>query len=403
MKKVYLKPGKERSVLRMHPWVFSGALEPPTEEIAPGEIVAVQASNGETVGCGWWSTMSQIRVRMVSFLPNHEVNEDYFGLLTMKAVSKRTLSGLLPLFGGPVACRLINAENDDLPGVVADYYAGWVVCQFTTAGAERHKDIIAQALMTALPGCNGVAERRDADARKREQLPCEEGIFPLAGETPPDELEITENGIRFAVDILKGHKTGFYLDQRDAREAVAAYANGKKDVLNCFSYSGGFGIYAAIAGAKKVTQVDSSADAIAMAQKNASLNAGKIKGEIEYETADVFKYLRLCRDKGRVFDMIVLDPPKFADGKSQLMKAARGYKDINLLAMKLLAPGGVLATFSCSGAVSSEFFDQLLAEAAADARRRFQILARTGQPKDHPVALSFPEGRYLKGVILQTM
>ena len=223
----------------------------------------------------------------------------------------------------------------------------------------------------------------------------------LAGAEPPELIEIFEGEVKFLVDVRKGHKTGFYLDQREARRLVGSLANGA-DVLNCFAYTGGFGLFARAAGAAAVTQVDVSAEALALAKKNEAL--GHFCGtQMEYVEADVFQYLRTCRDRGRTFDLIVLDPPKFAEFKSQVMRAARGYKDINLLAMKLLKPGGTLATFSCSGAMTGELFDKILAEAATDARRDFQLVARTRQGADHPVALSFPEGHYLKGVVLRAL
>ena len=400
MEKVLLRHGRERSVLRRHPWIFSGALERPDREITAGETVEVVDISGGTLGLGWWSTESQIRVRMFSFSPlkSGESAEDVIAAHVRAAISRRIESGFLKDAKG--AARLINAENDFLPGTVVDMYGSWAVCQFTTAGADANKALIAKTILEAAPGCLGVAERRDTDARRREKLSGEPRFAVLAGATAPDEIVIEEAQAKFIVDVRNGHKTGFYLDQRNARTAVAEFAN-RRDVLNTFSYTGGFGIYAALAGAKSVVQVDSSAEALALAQKNASLNGFTQDGVISYEEADVFKYLRKCRDAAKSFDLIVLDPPKFADSKSQLMKAARGYKDINLLAMKLLSPGGILASFSCSGAITDAFFEQILSEAAADARRDFQIIARTGHPLDHPVALSFPEGRYLKGVIMR--
>jgi len=394
METVSLKNGRERSLLRHHPWIYSGALEPFQHEIQAGETVRVADVHGETLGYGSFSTASQIRVRMLSFNPEEVPCEDFISRRVAGAVELRKKDGAL--FSS--CCRLVNAENDGLPGMVADFYASWVVCQFTTAGAEHWKEAFAKAMMEHVPGCLGVSSRRDADARMREHLTVAPGLEILAGAEPPPEITVEENGLKFAIDPRKGHKTGFYIDQREAREAVGRFARGRR-VLNCFSYTGGFGIYAAANGAISVEQVDASADALELARRNAELNA--LGTPMEYSCRDVFQYLRKLRDMGRTFDMIVLDPPKFAEGKSQIMKAARGYKDINLLAMKLLSPGGILATFSCSGAVSPEFFDQILAEAAADARRDFRIIARTGHCIDHPVALSFPEGRYLKGVILK--
>jgi 23S rRNA (cytosine1962-C5)-methyltransferase len=283
---------------------------------------------------------------------------------------------------------------------VADYYAGFVVCQFTSAGADANKEEIASALMTFAPFCRGVSERSDVPDREREGLPAEECRFKvLLGEEPPELIEIAEGPCKFLVDVRNGHKTGFYLDQRDARAVVGSLANGAR-VLNCFSYTGGFGLFARIAGAESVTQVDVSRSALELAKKNEKLV--HICGTpMEYVEADVFEYLRKCRDSNEMFDMIILDPPKFAASKSHVLKAARGYKDINLLAMKLLKPNGILASFSCSGAITQELFSKILFDASTDAGRSFQIIAATRQGMDHPVALSFPEGHYLKGAVLR--
>ena len=406
MKRAVLRPKRDFSVRKRHPWIFSGALSEPVEGVAVGETVEVADADGELLGYGSYSPASQIRVRMLSFDPKAVPDAKFVEGLVASAVGRRA-----DFFANAYtnAVRLVNAESDGLPGVVADYYAGWVVCQFTSAGAEFWKREIAAALMKFAPFCRGVGERLDVDVRAKEGLQtaidCNRqpstAFAVLEGEEPPELIEISEGNVKFLVDVRKGHKTGFYLDQRDARAAVGALANGM-DVLNCFSYTGGFGLFARAAGAVSVTQVDISKDALELAKKNEALT--HLCGtKMEYVEADVFQYLRKCRDAGRKFDMIVLDPPKFASVKSQVMKAARGYKDINLLAMKLLKPNGILATFSCSGAMTEELFDKVLAEAAQDAGRDFQVIARTRQGADHPVALSFPEGLYLKGVILRSL
>ena len=374
--------------MKGHPWVFSGAVE--SGEAAAGELVEVCDSKGEKIALGWYSPASQIRVRIVPDAPIAD--------LVANAVSRR---GDFFVNCYTNAVRLVNAESDLLPGVVADYYAGHVVCQFTSAGADARKAEIADALMKFAPGCVGVSERLDADSREKEGLPVEQTLKIICGEEPPEFVEITEGQVKFLVDVRRGHKTGFYLDQRDARAAVGALANGA-DVLNCFCYSGGFGLFARACGAASVTQVDISGDALALAKKNEALQH-YCGTKMEYVEADVFQFLRKCRDAGRKFDFIVLDPPKFAATKGQLMKAARGYKDINLLAMKLLKPYGTLASFSCSGAMDAAFFDTVLAEAAEDAHRKFQVVARTRAGADHPVLLSFPEGAYLKGVVLRSI
>jgi len=396
MKKVVLRTGRERSVMRRHPWVFSGALEEVVDEIASGETVAVVGADGTTLGYGSYSPKSQIRVRMLSFGAKEVPDAAFIEGRVALAVDRR--AAFFASGSTTNACRLINAESDGLPGVVADWYDGHVVCQMTSAGAEHWKATVAKALMSGVAGAKSVSARTDIDVRRKEGLPCGEALEVLAGAEPPELIEVAEGPIRCFVDVRKGHKTGFYLDQRDARTAVGALAK-DRTVLNCFSYTGGFGLAAAAGGATHVTQVDVSQDALALARKNAELTG--VADRVEEVEADVFQYLRSCRDAGKSFDLIVLDPPKFASVKSQVMKAARGYKDINLLAMKLLNPNGILATFSCSGAMTAELFDQVLAEAATDAGRGFQMIARTRQGADHPVSLAFPEGAYLKGVILR--
>ena len=400
MKRLTLKAKRDFSIRRRHPWIFSGAVADIDGEAAVGETVAVCDAQGRTLGYGSYSPASQIRVRMLSFDPKAVPDAAFVEGLVVCAVARRRdfLAS-----GRTNAVRLVNAESDGLPGVVADSYDGWTVCQFTSAGAEFWKGVVAAALMKSVPGCKGVAERTDVDVRAKEGLPTGESLGVLAGAEPPELVEIFEDAIRYYVDVRRGHKTGFYLDQREARKAVGALAQGR-DVLNCFSYTGGFGLAAAAGGAAHVTQVDISHDALELAKRNAGLTfAGRSTPSLDHVEADVFKFLRTCRDEGRTFDLVVLYPPKFAESKAQVMKAARGYKDINLLAMKLLRPGGTLATFSCSGAMTQDLFDKVLAEAAQDAGRDFQVIARTRQGSDHPVLLNFPEGLYLKGVILRSL
>ena len=402
MKDVILQKGRERSVVRRHPWIFSGAiqggglaagLDLPRREGTSGtlgEVVSVKSAKGETLGYGWLSPASQIRVRMLSFDAKTVPDAAFLQARLTQAIAARQYD-----FAGTAARRLVNAENDGFPGVVADAYAGFVVLQLTSAFGAANRELIVAALMAA--GAKGVSERSDVEVRAKEGLPV--GAFEhLAGVEPPETIAIEENGVKFLIDVRKGHKTGNYLDQREARWLVGEYAKG--EVLNCFSYTGGFGLYAAKGGATSVLQVDVSAEALRRAEENRVLN-GIADGVIATQEADVFKFLRTCRDAGRKFDTIVLDPPKFAESKAQVMKAARGYKDINLLAMKLLRPGGILATFSCSSAMTSDLFDKVVAEAAADAKRDFQILARTLQADDHPVSVHFPEGQYLKGLVLR--
>lgn len=397
MKTIVLKPKRDASVRKRHPWIFSGAIDETRSAAANvGEVVSVVDASGTCLGYGAFSPASQIRVRLFSFDARQVLDEAYVRELVRLSVARR---GKFFSTHYTNAVRVINAESDGLPGVVADSYAGYIICQFTSAGAEAFKSVIVEALRETVPDFRAVAERNDLKDRLKEGLPIEPTFRVLAGEEPPADIEIFEGPCRFMVDVRQGHKTGFYLDQRDARRLVGSFAAGG-EVLNCFSYTGGFGLFARAAGATQVTQVDISGDALARARLNESLmpNAST---EMTYVEADVFKYLRSCRDAARQFDLIVLDPPKFAATKGQIMKAARGYKDINLLAMKLLKPNGYLATFSCSGAMVSDLFDKVIAEAALDAGCDFQIVARTRAGQDHPVSLSFPEGDYLKGLILQ--
>ncbi|MDO5318033.1 MAG: class I SAM-dependent methyltransferase [bacterium] len=408
MPKVILNFKRDYSTIHHHPWIFSGAIKEVVGEPRMGETVEVVNARGDCLGYGSYSPFSQIRVRMLSFAKGEVPDADLIAKRVADAVARRAAFWTN---GQTNAVRVVNAESDGLPGVIADFYGGFVVVQLATAGAEFWKAALVDVLMKHVPGCRGVYNRSDVDARTREGLrtkdadghvvenPSEKGL--LAGEEPPELIEIQEGSIRYLVDVRKGHKTGFYLDQRDARTAVGALAK-NADVLNCFSYTGGFGLAACAAGAKSVTHLDVSADALALARRNTELNPSATVSD--FVEADVFKQLRLYRDQGRSFDLIVLDPPKFADTKAGLMRATRGYKDINLLAMKLLRPNGVLATFSCSGAMTTDLFDKVCAEAAFDAKRDFQILSRTRQAAgDHPVGLNFPEGLYLKGLILRAV
>ena len=407
MEKVTLKPKREYTVVHRHPWIFSGAVDRVSGTPSVGETVVVCDSRGAKLGYGSYSPASQIRVRMLSFGDDRAPDAEFVKERVRRAVSRRG-DWLAPMRG----VRLVNGESDGLPGVVCDAYDGWCVVQLASAGAEYWKAAIVEALVAA--GAKGVYNRSDVDSRRREGL---DGGFDgtaasaihvtgsLAGAEPPELIEIHEGRVKYFVDVRVGHKTGFYLDQREARAQVGALA-ADREVLNCFSYTGGFGLAAAVGGAPNIVNVDSSQPALHLARRNfeATLCCSEMYGRpasVSFECADVFKYLRTCRDSRQSFDMIVLDPPKFADTKALLPRAARGYKDLNLLAMKLLRPGGILATFSCSGAVTPEFFDTILREAAFDAGRDFQIIGRTRQAADHPVSLSFPEGLYLKGVLLR--
>lgn len=388
---IILKPQREKSLLRCHPWVFTGAVAQVQGSPQSGETVEVLSSQGELFGRGAYSPHSQIVVRMWSFDPDEEIAPAFF-----RTRLQRGIAGRQALIASEqlTACRLINAESDGLPGLIVDRYDTFLVCQFLAAGAEYWKQEIVSQLQELFP-CTGMYERSDVDVRAKEGLPLCTGL--LAGEMPPEVLQIQEGALHFLVEIQQGHKTGFYLDQRENRQSLAQYAQ-DNDVLNCFAYTGGFGIYALKYGAKSVVNIDTSAAALHLLQRQIALN-DLDETRSEQIEGDVFQCLRQFRDARRQFDVIILDPPKFAESRSQLNSASRGYKDINLLAMKLLRPGGVLFTFSCSGLMAPDLFQKIVADAALDARRDAQILCRLSQAADHPVALNFPEGHYLKGLV----
>lgn len=389
--KVTLKKNRDFSVMRRHPWVFSGAVASVEGNPGPGESVSVVSSDGKVLGVGAYSPESQIRVRMWSFDADAAVDEKFIFDQVAASVGGRSY---FLAEGRTNAFRLINSEADGLPGVIADLYGEWIVCQFTTVGAEHWKSVVTAALKRLVP-CRGVYERSDVDVREREGLLPSTGL--LAGDEPPEQIEIFEDDCRYLVNVREGHKTGFYLDQRDNRAIIKRYAN-NAEVLNAFSYTGGFGIAAVSAGASTVTHVELSAPALAMAEKNTALNTCELKNS-SFIKGDVFEVLRKFRDQARSFDVVVLDPPKFADSKGRLMKAARGYKDINLLGIKLLRPGGILATFSCSGLMTPDLFHKVVSDAAVDAGRDVQVIKRLQQACDHPEGLCFPEGLYLKGLL----
>lgn len=394
MPQLILKKGREKSLLRKHPWIFSGAVKDMKGSPRLGETVDVVAADGRWLALAAWSPESQIVARVWTFERDQPVDAEFFEHRLTDCVRLRTALGDVP----ERACRLVAAESDGLPGVVVDRYGDWLSGQFMSAGAELHKLDIARRLME-ITGCKGFWERSDGDIRTRE------GLMPRAGhlwgDEPPELVEIDENPAKFLVDIRSGHKTGYYLDQRDNRRAVAHLAQGR-DLLNCFSYTGGFGVSAMLGGAARCTHLDVSAPALALARENARIN-GLENASIEYREEDVFQALRTLRGQGRTFDAIVLDPPKFVESRQAVQKACRGYKDINLQALKLLAPGGLLFTFSCSGLMGDDLFQKVVAGAALDSGRDARIVRRFTQAPDHPVALAFPEGHYLKGLLVQAL
>ena len=384
-----LRPGRDKSLRRLHPWIFSGAVAGVRGSPNPGDTIRVVSTTGDALGVAAYSPESQLRARMWSFEPDMVVDDEF---VTRRVVESATRRARLSTISN--SARLIFSEADGLPGVIADRYDDCVVVQFGSAGAERWRQVIADAL-ASLRGVACVYERSDTDSRAREGLEQRSGV--LRGALPEPETVLIERGYRFAVGLAAGQKTGFYLDQRDARAEVAQCAHGRT-VLNAFSYTGAFSVIAAANGATSVTSLDSSGPAHIGAQRNAELNSVDAGEQIE---GDAFSELRKLRDRARSYDLIMLDPPKFAATEAQVDRATRAYKDLNLLAIKLLAPGGRLMTFSCSGGLSADLFQKVVAGAALDARRTVRIVGRLSQSSDHPVPLSFPEAAYLKGLILE--
>ena len=391
MPSVKLKKGRDKSFNRKHPWIFSGAIDSVKDVNKNGETVDIISGDGKLLGYGSYSSHSQISVRVLSFNPDEKINLDFFQKRIKNAAEFRKQ---IITDKTTNAFRVVNAESDSLPGLVVDKYGDYLVCQFLSAGAEFWKKEIVEILVS-LFNPTGIFERSDVEVREKEGLLPSKGV--LFGKEPDELIEIIENGNKFFVDVNLGHKTGFYLDQRDNRKILEQFASGK-EILNCFSYTGGFSVYAVKAGASKVINVDSSAESLVLAEKNFFLN-GIDSSKFENTHDDVFKYLRKLRDTNRQFDVIILDPPKFAESVSQIDKAARGYKDINLLALKLLKKNGLLFTFSCSGHIVPDLFNKIIADAAADAGREVHILKYLTQSPDHTMLTSFPEGLYLKGLI----
>lgn len=397
MNTLTLKPAKDRSLARRHPWIYSNAIARIDGDPAPGATVTVRAADGRFLARASYSPQSQIRARVWTFDESEPVDHAFFKRRVQRAVEHRRT-----LVKDTGATRLVFGEADGLPGLIVDYYVAddgahaQLVCQFMATGVEAWKEAIVQAL-TGATGCPNVYERSDVSIRQKEGLEQTTGV--LAGAAPPETLITNECGVRHHVDVRHGHKTGFYVDQRDNRVLVAQSAAGR-EVLNCFCYTGGFSLAALKGGATHVTSVDSSGDALALARYNVKAN-GFDADKAEWLDADAFKTLRRLYDEGRRFDLIVLDPPKFAPSKETVDRAARAYKDINLSGFKLLRPGGLLFTYSCSGAIDSDLFQKIVAGAAADARVDARILKRLGAGVDHPLLTAFPEGEYLKGLMLQ--
>ncbi|SON48740.1 class I SAM-dependent methyltransferase [Vibrio tapetis] len=386
-----LVKGRDKSLRRKHPWVFSLGIAKIEGEPTLGQTVDILAHNGEWLAKAAYSPNSQISARVWSFKKSDSIDQDFFikriqdALLLRQDIIERD---------GLTGFRLIAAESDGLPGITIDKYQDFLVCQLLSAGAELQKPVLVEALKEVFPECN-VYERSDVAVRKKEGL--EQTVGVLHGDTPPKSVVIEENGVKISVDIVDGHKTGFYLDQRDSRQQAIKYVK-NKEVLNCFSYTGGFGLYALKGDAKRVINVDVSQPALDTAKHNAEINGFDIsKKRAVFLNADVFKLLREYRDQGTKFDVVIMDPPKFVSSKNNLTSGANGYKDINMLAMQILKPGGTLLTYSCSGLMGNDLFQKIIADAALDAGRSVKFIERFEQAADHPVDTAYPEGFYLKG------
>ena len=395
MVEVILKKGKEKAALQRHPWIFSGALDKVKGSPANGEVVRVLAADKEFLAYGYFNEKSRVAVRMLEWDEAKTINRDWYQQKIRTAIASRAH---VLRNGDTNTCRLVFSEADFLPGLIVDRYADFLSLQILSAGIEQAKAEIIDILREELQP-KGIFDKSDATARGHEDLEVANGL--LWGEHPPEFLEVKENGILYHINIAGGQKSGFYCDQRDNRQILAAYTPGKT-VLDCFSYSGGFSLNSLKAGAAHVTSVDSSALALETLQQNIDLN-GFDKSQSTVVQSDVNKQLRALKEEGKKFDVIVLDPPKYSPSRSALDRAARAYKDLNRLGMGLLESGGLLATFSCSGAVDIETFKQIIAWAALDAGKEIQIVKQFSQPEDHPVRISFPEGEYLKGLLLRVL
>ncbi|ARU93558.1 23S rRNA (cytosine(1962)-C(5))-methyltransferase RlmI [Tatumella citrea] len=389
--RLILSRGREKSLLRRHPWVFSGAISRIEGSANSGETVDICDHKGSWLARAAYSPQSQIRARVWSWEQDETIDIAFFEQRLIKA---RQWREWLAKADNLDSYRLITGESDGMPGVTIDKFADYLVVQLLSAGAEYQRPAIVTALQNCFPECS-VYDRSDVSVRKKEGLPLTHGM--ISGQEPPALLPITEHGMKLLVDIREGHKTGYYLDQRDSRYALRRYSQNAR-VLNCFSYTGGFAVSALIGGCREVLSVDTSEAALDVARQNIELNQLPLD-KAKFIRDDVFKLLRRYRDSGEKFDVIVMDPPKFVENKNQLAGACRGYKDINMLAMQLLNPGGILLTFSCSGLMTVDLFQKVIADAALDAGKNVQFVDQLRQAADHPVISSYPEGLYLKGFV----
>lgn len=393
--RLFLAKGREKSLLRRHPWVFSGAVQRVEGKALSGETIDILDSQGKWLARGAYSPESQIRARVWTFQQDEEINIDFFIRRLQQAQSWRDWVAQRDGLDG---YRLIAGESDGLPGITIDRFQNFLVLQLLSAGAEYQRPALLSALQHCYPECS-IYDRSDVAVRKKEGLPLEQG--PVLGDLPPELLPITEHGMKLLVDIQQGHKTGFYLDQRDSRLAARNYSAGRR-VLNCFSYTGAFAVSALMGGCAQVISVDTSQAALDIARQNVELNKLDLN-KAEFVRDDVFQLLRNYRAQGEKFDLIIMDPPKFVENKNQLASACRGYKDINMLALQLLNPGGILLSFSCSGLMPTDLFQKILADAAVDAGRDVQFIEQFRQAADHPVIATYPEGLYLKGFACRVM
>ncbi|MDX7083414.1 MULTISPECIES: 23S rRNA (cytosine(1962)-C(5))-methyltransferase RlmI [Serratia] len=393
--RLFLAKGREKSLLRRHPWVFSGAVQRVEGKAHSGETIDILDSQGKWLARGAYSPESQIRARVWTFQPDEEINIDFFIRRLQQAQSWRDWVAQRDGLDG---YRLIAGESDGLPGITIDRFQNFLVLQLLSAGAEYQRPALLSALQHCYPECS-IYDRSDVAVRKKEGLPLAQG--PVLGDLPPELLPITEHGMKLLVDIQQGHKTGFYLDQRDSRLAARNYSAGRR-VLNCFSYTGAFAVSALMGGCAQVISVDTSQAALDIARQNVELNKLDLN-KAEFVRDDVFQLLRNYRTQGEKFDLIIMDPPKFVENKNQLASACRGYKDINMLALQLLNPGGILLSFSCSGLMPTDLFQKILADAAVDAGRDVQFIEQFRQAADHPVIATYPEGLYLKGFACRVM
>ena len=392
-----LKPGKDKSLRRHHPWIFSGAIAKVDGGPSSGETVKVVSDAGEFLAWAAYSPKSQIRARVWSFNEPDQINAAFFGERIHRAINRR--EGLATRSN---AIRLIHGEADGLPGLICDRFEDTLVVQILSAGTEFHRDTLLAELKDHT-GVEKMYERSDVDSRQLEGLPLRTGVLASPagdGNWFSQPVHVIENGIHYEADVAAGHKTGFYVDQRENRALVKKLAQGR--VLNCFSYTGGFSLAALKAGCDHVISIDSSGPAMEQAKRHAIIN-DLVRHQTQWIEGDVFKELRRLRAEEQTFDMIILDPPKFAPTAASVEKAARAYKDINLLGCQLLNKGGHLLTFSCSGAVTTDLFRKIVAGAAADAKADMIVRGQLGAGLDHPVLLAFPEGEYLKGLHLQKL